>query len=400
MVIIFYISGLGKNMDIKAEVNRDINYLAGSHINRAFGTEGESLAGLYIRNRLQEINLPPIVEAVPCSKETFQIFSLYYIEFFFVVIFLLFLPIVGTIYGLAVTVFYLCEVFGIINLSQLISETQTQNIYTLIKNKNKVESPKILVIHTNYDAGISHPLYSPKIAKILPILQDLTFFCMLSLVITGFWAWLHNINPTDDKVIRSVIAISGSYLCWYGIIAFFCSIEGEVTRGANFNASGVAGALSLAKHFAENPLQNTDILFIFSGAHASWMAGLRHFLRKSKLPQERCLFVNLEGIGCGSIHVVTEEHFILTFNTSKKVVNLLENAIKSFGTKRTKSLTYPTSSFILLSHGYDSFTITGLDNNGVPSFKNQLEDNVLNINEDNIQKVVEFVKFFAEEWSR
>ncbi|MCX8066091.1 MAG: M28 family peptidase [Candidatus Hydrogenedentes bacterium] len=387
-------------MDLKTDINKDLNFLAGSHITRGFGTEGEVLAGIYIKNRLQEFNLPSLVESFPCSKETFQIFSLYYIEFFFVLVFTFLLPIVGATYGIIVTFFYLFEIFGFVSLSKFLSDSRSQNIYTLIKNKNKVESPKILVIHAYYDAGISHPLYSPKIAKVFSLLQDITLFSMLSIIVTGFWAGLNGINPIEDKVIRIILGLPGSYLCSYGLITLFCSTGGEATRGANFNASGVAGALSLTKYFSENPLKSTDVLIIFSGAHESWMAGLRHFLKKSGLPKERTLFINLEGIGCGKIHIVCKEHFILSFSTSKRVRKYLESLTKNLEIPEAKSLPHPTSSLIILANGYDSLTITGLDKEGMPSFKNQLEDKILNIDEENIQRVVEFVKLFAEEWSR
>ncbi len=386
--------------EVRKEINNDINYLAGSGINRRFGTEGEVLAGLYIRNRLQEMGEVPVVETFFCSRETFQIFSLYYIEFFFVVLFLLFLPMVGAIYGGVVTMLYIFEVLGYVSISKFLNEFQSQNIFALIPNKNKVEKPKILVIHTNYDAGISHSLYSPAIAWIFPRMQDMTFLCMLALVLVGVWAGIRGIEPAGDEVLRSLILICGGYLCLYGLVVFLSSVGGEETRGANFNASGVAGALALVRYFSQNPLENTNVFFIFSGAHACWMAGLREALKKYKFPRDRTLFLNLEGIGCGKLHIVMEEHFVFSFGVDKKLREWLKNEMREFKLPEAKSLSYPTSSFLLLAHRYDSFTLTGLDENGMPSYKNQLEDKVLNIKDENIEKAVEFVKVLAEKWSK
>ncbi len=386
-------------MDTKTKINDDINYLAGATITRRYGTDGELLCSEYIRNRLLNMGLQPVIEAFNCSRETFQIFSLYWIEFIFVILLSFFFPLGGFLYGVTVFCLYLLEISGYFSLSQFVPEYQSQNIHTVIRNQEIFDEPKTrIVFHANYDCGISHFLYSREVMGYIPLIHHLIVICMLVVLGISFRDGWSGITPWQDNISISCRLFTGIIVGILSFITLVSTMNEEDTRGANFNASGVACLLGLAEYFSEQPLKDIEIHFIFTGAHQCWMSGLRHFLKKNKLPKKGSLFISVEGVGSGELNIVARENMIFTFHVDKEIIDFLDKHHLTNEIKKVDYLPLPTSSYMISSHGYKGFTIIGLDKDRKPIYCNQIEDTTLNIDEQNIKKTMEILSRFVRLW--
>jgi len=387
-------------MDILTKINDDISYLAGATITRRYGTEGELLCSEYIRNRLLNMGLQPVIEPFNCSRETFQIFSLYWMEFLFVILLTIFFPLAGFLYGVIVFFLYFLEISGYFSLSKFVPEYQSQNIHTVIRKQDLFDEPKYrIVFHANYDCGISHFLYSKEVMDFLPVFHHLIVICMLVVLGISLRDELSNIVPWQDNISMLCRIFVGIVLGTMSFIALIATANEEDTRGANFNASGVACLLGVAEFLAERPLEDVEIHFVFSGAYQSWMSGLRHFLKKNPFPKKETLFINVEGVGSGDLHIITRESMIFTFHVDKEILEFIERHNFSSEIGKADSLPLPTSSYMVALHGYKCFTIMGLDKDKKPIYCNQIEDTTLNIDEKKIQKTSEILSKFAMLWT-
>lgn len=221
---------------------------------------------------------------------------------------------------------------------------------------------------------------------------------MLTIIGISFRDGYEEIVPWQDKISMFCRLCPGIILGTASFIALISTMNEEDTRGANFNASGVACLLALAEYFAEQPEKDVELHFVFTGAHQCWMAGLRHFLRKNILPKRRTLFINVEGVGSGDLHIITEENMLFTFKVDSEILQFLDKHHLSQEINKADSLPVPTSSFMIILHGYKGFTLMGLDKDKKPMNCNQIEDTIMNIDESKIKRTMEIILRFVQLW--
>jgi hypothetical protein len=80
--------------------------------------------------------------------------------------------------------------------------------------------------------------------------------------------------------------------------------HGELTPGANSNASGVGTVLALAERLRGAPLQNTEVWVACCGSHTSGGNGLREVLRQHGAELNAARFIGFEGVGRGDRLIV------------------------------------------------------------------------------------------------
>ncbi len=100
--------------------------------------------------------------------------------------------------------------------------------------------------------------------------------------------------------------------------------------GANDNASGVALLLSLAKHYAKNPLSCSVAFILFSGEEAG-LVGSKHFVEHPSITLKNIKFLlntDLAGTGDDGITVVNASEFPKQFELLQKI-NADNNLLKA-----------------------------------------------------------------------
>jgi hypothetical protein len=96
--------------------------------------------------------------------------------------------------------------------------------------------------------------------------------------------------------------------------------------GENDNASGVALALRVAERLGPGRLEHFDVGLVFPGAQKALAAGMRGFLKgyRTELPRESTVFINLDEVGAGSVHVARKEGPLLGTRSNAQLIDLCE----------------------------------------------------------------------------
>src|SRR4051794_18633768 len=86
-------------------------------------------------------------------------------------------------------------------------------------------------------------------------------------------------------------------------------LRNRIVSGANDNATGVAAALALAAAFARDPLQRTDVVFVFTDCEEVGLGGMAAWLdaHKAELDVAGTILIGLDTLGSGEPMVVTRD---------------------------------------------------------------------------------------------
>jgi hypothetical protein len=102
--------------------------------------------------------------------------------------------------------------------------------------------------------------------------------------------------------------------------------HGELTAGANNNASGVGTVLALAERLRGTPLQNTEVWVACCGSHTSGGSGLRELLRRHDAGLRAAWFIGFEGVGAGDRLIVVNREGWLRRSVHPAVRDLIARA--------------------------------------------------------------------------
>jgi len=107
------------------------------------------------------------------------------------------------------------------------------------------------------------------------------------------------------------LALGSRRLGLLGALAMLDTATSPTVPGANDNASGVAALLELARRFAADPLDGTEVLLVFPGAEEAGMGGMRAFLAAHRLDPATTFVLGLDTIGSGVPVVARAEGSVL-----------------------------------------------------------------------------------------
>jgi hypothetical protein len=136
--------------------------------------------------------------------------------------------------------------------------------------------------------------------------------------------------------------------------------------GASCNASGIAAALELGRRLDGRPPANLDVSLVFPGAREGLMLGMRAWLRAhaDELDPRRTFFLNLEGVGSGTVRFVTAEGYVILYQHDARLVRLAESLARREGATadpRPLTLRYATDGVLLPMRGLSSLTVCCTD---------------------------------------
>lgn len=263
---------INQSLDYKQQV---LNHITNLAYNRNASSIGETKAINYIKGELEKEQINTKIEHFNFSGARRIVMRIFYTLFIsYLLIFRLFLVII---------IYYIIKtLFATTRRITLIKKEESKNIYTLI-SANKQSDPRPLVIFTaHYDSFTSIIPY--KIQKVLffifrvviiPFLGFLVFISLL--LILDFTAY----EPFSQYVLNLVTISS---IIQFIIIIIIVLLVYEINRsyGSIDNASGVSILIELAKEINKNPLDNIDILFLWTGAEEWGNKGSRNFYQEHR----------------------------------------------------------------------------------------------------------------------
>jgi len=261
-----------QSIDNKQQV---LNHITNLAYNRNASSVGETKAINYIKGELEKEQINTKIEHFNFSGARRIVMRIFYTLFIsYLLIFRLFLVII---------VYYIIKtLFATTRRITLIKKEESKNIFTLI-SANKQSDPRPLVIFTaHYDSFTSMIPY--KIQKVLffafrvVIIPFLGFLVFISLLLILDFIYY---EPYSQYILNLVTISS---IIQFIIILVIVMLVYEINRsyGSIDNASGVSILIELAKELNKNPLDNIDILFLWTGAEEWGNKGARNFYQEHR----------------------------------------------------------------------------------------------------------------------
>ena len=349
----------------------------------------------WISNKLKDFRLSAHIETFKTPSSAYSFFQFafliaFFISFFYLKFYYIFKIAFLIDELLLIVLFYKEFNFKHTFISELFKTRESRNVITEI-NAQK-ESKKTIYITAHIDspsaAGI---MFHPLIVKYLKLLPKIIFGALFLLFIISmvsfFW---------DDRIIELIfLSLSIIFFICFGI-SVYSEYFVKPTSGANNNASGAGELLGLMEYFSSNPLKNTKLIGIFTGAKEAGCAGIYEYLKKhEKDIDENSYFIVLDCIGIGAPVYIKSEGMLKKYKPDPELVRIinevkqkLDNNIKPFDL----SAGY-TEMQVINNFKFKTIAI-GAAYAGEKTFpySHQMQDRIIFIQPDTLKKVFAFVK--------
>ncbi len=302
----------------------DVQHLAGTIGPRGTGTPAEAEAAEYVSRRLADLGLAPerfTFRSVP-TQNAFPI-AISLMALLATIIY----PLGGAITRWLAVLFSLAAGWSLwqtirndINpLIVLLPKVASQNIEARLQPKNEAHKKVVLLAHL--DTNKCRLVWQSMSIRALTPMTWLTLaipFCMSALYLVG--------------------AITGKFFWWWASLPFAAYQLGTIitlirddrvpySPGAHDNAASVAVALEVAKRLSANPLQNTEVWFIFDGAEETDHAGTLDLLRRRGKELRDASFFGLEGLGSGEIVYLTRQGVIAYYHPTSDLLAIARSVV-------------------------------------------------------------------------
>lgn len=366
---------------------------------RFVGTEGDKKAQYLVES---EFNY--LISEENLHKDEFQLSNFYMnhlLRYFYNPIegLLIFIIIFYTIAQIYALIFYLSlillfysffgrEIRGFLHFrtKKIGKKYKSTNYWTKINAKNK-NNKKNIVILAHYDS-ISH--------KFNPIFDGFIFFIAL---MGGTIFSVHNIVNLLFLNF-GLISVIDPYQYIYGFfIAFLCIIQvfnyrSNNSDGALDNASGIGVIFYFLNLYRDNPLHNTNLYLVATGAEELGDWGAYNFVNKYKneLPVKETYFLIVDSIGYKKNFYVYGQglpirHFSPTIEPLiRSIVKESNNKYEIYPQYVPPFIHFGTDHIPIKPHGYEFIIF------GSPAPIHSPKDNISNFDVNMFQKFNDFCK--------
>ncbi len=176
-----------------------------------------------------------------------------------------------------------------------------------------------------------------------------------------------------------------------------------VSPGANGNASGIAALLELAAHLKDHPLENTEVVFVFTGAASAGGAGMTAYLDQYAPPKDFSTFINVQNIGDAESALSFISTAGISYASEYHPAPRVTALVNALAERHPEYGVYSRSAFLLdetgtlRARGYEAITLAGVTRGGQVAGWNSLKDTPDKIAPERITRAVEFIEKILEE---
>jgi hypothetical protein len=184
---------------------------------------------------------------------------------------------------------------------------------------------------------------------------------------------------------------------WFWGAAYVYGLAGAIydevqphVEGANDNATAVSILLGIAETLMTQPLQNTEVVLLFTGCEEVGCVGLAHYLESSAPPVEDTYWIDVEMVGTGHLCYVTRHgiSYLSGYQPHPRMVALADKVAQhnlELGfTGRQMTMLEEVAT--LRKHGYQAICLAGYDENGMLANWHRLSDTLENIEPDTLSR--------------
>jgi len=368
---------------------RDIERLAGRLPHRGGITDNERLAAEYILERFEESTPLAQKEDFHSTDAYPNLLALYYLDFSVAVAVLaIWWPWIALGYGLVSFLLYMAEFTGFAVMSRFMPHYETQNVSA----RFPCQAPKrLLIVTANYDSPQVLPWTRPGFIRWLPLCHTLLVCCMVLMLIScaaeGFGVFQGQSGRID-----LVARWAGAAILLAAAAALYTGARGaNFTPGANNNASGTALLLALAERLRENPLESMEVWLVATGSKEMWLSGMRQLFRGLEVDKASTFFLNVTGIGAGTLRYVTGEGMLHVYPAGRELLGLAKRNALDFDARPMVYRGPPTDALIPLARGYDAMTVMATVEDDMPGNWHQESDTVTQIDAATALRAVDYV---------
>ncbi|OQB99316.1 MAG: Peptidase family M28 [Candidatus Hydrogenedentes bacterium ADurb.Bin101] len=343
-------------------INEDIRYLAETLEHRQSATEQEEQAADYVLERLK----PYVDEAHKTGYGVVDNFRLvmaaYYGEFVVTCALAFWWPAVAFCYGFFIFIAYVAEFMGYPVFSRLFAYFESFSVVGFKEGEN----PDRLLVFTAYLDTDTNPVSD---AAGLPLLRYVHQALMAGMVlilatclVDAFGAYQGVANPFTWWIRTGGIA---AFALTAGVV-LLAAFGGDVSSGANHNASGIAALLEIAQRLHKRRIRKASILFYFSGGHHANMAGMRGLVREIIAARKETYIINLEGVGAGGLCYTESEGLLMATKCSKRLISAAAQRAGRYKARAARVHDFATAAYVPLIRGLNVISLIGLDKDNLP----------------------------------
>ena len=264
--------------------------------NRTASSIGETEAINYIEKQLTDNSINSEIEHFNwMGPLKILMRTTYALILVFLIVFRLFLIII--------TYFILKNMFERFRRISLISQDVSKNLCAHISAKKSMPNQPIVIISAHYDSISANLPYKFQVLifflyRLVAIFYALIIILLSIIVLLDFLA----IIPISNFMVFLIIftSIGGVFI---SVPILYLVFAERPSSGSIDNASGVAISIELAKLLKKNPLENINLLFLWTGAEEWGLKGSIHFCRNhflnltKKYDFHRSFNINIDMVG-------------------------------------------------------------------------------------------------------
>ena len=245
-----------------------------------------------------------------------------------------------------------------------------------------------LVIVSHYDTTRSGLMFHPRMVKGFRASFLLLTACMLAIPVLCAAGALVRAPALRLALIPFMVVVAYAVLLLLHRELFFSHVA-----GANDNASGIGVALSLAEALSVDAPADTEIMVVATGCEEVGMVGMQAFLRRHADELSRAWIINIDNVGAGDIHYVTEEGMLLRHKPGRELVDMAARVSSLPGLDVTGApfRVASTDSEPAMMRGLAALTVIGLKD-GIPVNYHWATDTFDNIDPDSVDTTYRFVE--------
>ncbi len=251
-------------------LDASINHVKALAYTRSPFSTGETKAALYIRNEMNK-------EDIECSTNYFdftgakRIFMrlTYIILFTYLIIFRLLLVLVAY--------FSIKYVFARFRNYSLVGKEESKNVVAKIKSAKKQEKPPVVILSAHYDTFSANLPYG--LQKVIFFFFRIIFipYVIFALLVVYVIFFIEGQRETTELILTFTLV---EFVMT--TIIFLLIYDNNRSKGSIDNASGVAILIELTKLFKRNPLENYDVIVLWSSAEEWGLKGSKAFCKRHR----------------------------------------------------------------------------------------------------------------------
>ncbi|MFX1385551.1 MAG: M28 family peptidase, partial [Promethearchaeota archaeon] len=278
------------------EESATLEHVKSLAFNRTSTSTGETEAVNYIEKNLIESNLKSQIEHFEWQGPIGILMRTCYIIIFITLLFF-------RLFLLIIVYFVIKNSIAKLRKMSFIGKDESKNIYTQINAKNKTSKPPIVIISAHYDSISANLPYKFQVI-IFVIYRLIIVFYLLAMVTFTTLFILDTIKIISiSNFVTLLIIFTSIGAVFLSIPLLYIVFIEKPSSGSIDNASGVAISIELAKLLNKNPLENMDVLILFTGAEEWGFKGsknfsTRHFITlKQKNDLDKSFNINIDMVG-------------------------------------------------------------------------------------------------------